>query len=84
MVYYRAASDDLYRVEANTLVHYTPSSGFRFTRSTQTYHKSFEEPLPPKMDHGSPISVTGLVTKKVVKLSTSPSLAMEANSPMSF
>ena len=82
--YYSAASDDLYHVEANTLVHYTPSSGFRFTRSARTYHKSFEEPLPTKMDHRSPISVTGLVTKKVVKLSTGLSLATAADAPMSF
>ena len=82
--YYRAASDDLYHVEANTLVHYTPSSGFRFTRSTQTYQKSFEEPLPPKLDHGAPISVTGFTTRRVVKLSTGPSLATEANALMSF
>ena len=82
--YYRAAYDDLYRVDNNLLVHYKPSVSLRFTRLTRTYHRSFKEPLPLKMDHGSPISVAGLAASKVVKLSTGPGLATVADTCTGF
>ena len=82
--YYRAASDDLQRVEGNTLFHYKPAAGLRFTRLTQTYHMSHEEPLLPKTDHGFPISVAGLAVHRVVKLSTGPALATVADARPRF
>jgi len=57
--YYRTDSDDLQWVEGKTMFHCKPAAGFRFTRSTRTYHMTHEEPLSPAMAHGLPISVTG-------------------------
>ena len=40
--YYREDADDLQRIKGNTLFHYKPAAGLRFTRSTWTYHMSHE------------------------------------------
>ena len=45
---------------------------------------SQEEPFLPNMDHGLPISVTGLAIHQVVKLSTGLALAMVADARMGF
>jgi hypothetical protein len=82
--YFRVASDDLLCVEGNTLFHYKPAAGLRFTRSTRTYHMSHEEPLLPKMDHVLPILITGLAVHQVVKLSTGPALATVADARTGF
>ena len=64
--------------------HYKLAAGLRFTRSTQTYHMSHKEPLISTMDHGLPISVTGLEIRQVVKLSTGPALATAADAHRGF
>ena len=76
--YYNEVSDDLQLIKCNTVFHYKPAAGLRFTRSTRTYHKSHKEALLPNTDHGLPISVTGLATQQVVKLSTGPAFATAA------
>ncbi len=81
--YYREDTDDLQRVEGNTLVLYKPASGFRFTLATRTYHAIHEAPLSSVI-RGAPISVTGLTVQQVVKLSTGPPLAMACNARTGF
>ena len=82
--YYREASDDLHRVEGNTLFHYKSAAGLRFTRSTRTYYMSHEEPLPPTMTRGFPILVAGPSIHRVVKLSTGPALATATDTSTGF
>jgi hypothetical protein len=82
--YYRVAIDDLQQVEATTLFHYKPAAGLRFTRSTQTYVMSHEEPLSLANADVLPISVAAFSLQQVVKLSTGPALVTKANACMGF
>ena len=50
--YYRKSDDDLQQVEDDTLFHYKPSVGLRFTRSAGTYFMAYSEPLSPATDYG--------------------------------
>jgi hypothetical protein len=82
--YYRADTDNLQRVEGNTMFLYKPASGFCFTRATRTYHEIYEVPLSPSTICGMPISVTGSSAQQVVKLSVGPSLAKKSDARTDF
>jgi hypothetical protein len=66
------------------MFHYKPAAGFCLTRSNCTYHMTYEEPLSPAMDHGLPISVTGISVQRVIKLSIRPALPTETDARMGF
>jgi hypothetical protein len=72
---YRADTDDLQWVKGNTMFHYKPPSGFRFTRARRTYHVMQEEHLSPSIIQGVPTSVTSFSAQQVIKLSEEPALA---------
>jgi hypothetical protein len=82
--FYREDSNDLLRVEGKTMFHYKPAAGFRLTRSTGTYHMSYEEPFIPAMDHGLPILFTSLSVQQVTKLSIGPALLTETDACTGF
>jgi hypothetical protein len=82
--YYRADTDDLQWVEGNTIFSYKPSSGFRFTQATRTFHLMQEEPLLPSVIQGIPTSVTGFSDQQVVKLSEGPALVKAPDKMMDF
>jgi hypothetical protein len=82
--YYREGTNDIQRVEGDTMFFYKPASGFRFTQATRTYHAIHEVPLSPSTICGMPISVTGSFAQQVVKLSVGPPLAKESDTRTEF
>ncbi len=82
--YYREDTNDLQRVEGDTMFLYKPALGFCFTRATWTYHAIHELPLSPSTICGMPILVTGSFAQQVVKLSMGPPLAKESNARTEF
>jgi hypothetical protein len=66
------------------MFHYKPATGFRLTRSTRTYHISYEEQFSPAMDHGLPILVTSLSVQQVIKLSSGPALTTKTDARAGF
>jgi hypothetical protein len=82
--YYRADTDDLQRVEGDTMFHYKPPSGFRFTRARKKYHVMQEEHLSPSIIQGVPNSVTSFSAQQVIKLSEGPALAKAVEATPDF
>ena len=82
--YYRAETDDLFRIEGLTVYHYRLTSGFRVTRSSRYYCISHEEQLKPETPIGLPISVIGHFSDRVTKLSPGPALAQTPHAHSDF
>ncbi len=66
------------------MFHYKQVAGFCLTQSNRAYLMTYEEPLSSATDHGIPISVTGVSTQQVTKLSTGPVLAAATDACTGF
>jgi hypothetical protein len=73
--WFSSSINELQQVKDGIVYHYLPVQSMQWTRSGMAYALAQNEPLATNYVHGHPVSVQGLDTSLVYKLSTGPSMA---------
>ncbi len=72
--YYNVEDNNLQHVKGGRVVHFKPSRGFRLTRSTTNYQRTWDEQYNGSTQLGCPTSVRVISSTRVSKLQEGPSL----------
>jgi hypothetical protein len=71
--YYNMEDNDLQHVKGGRVIHFKPSRGFRLTRSTTNYQRTWDEQYNGSTQLGCPTSVRVILSTRVSKLQEGPS-----------
>ncbi len=82
--YYNAEYNNLQHVKGGRVIHFKPSRGFRLTRSTTNYQRTWDEQYGGSTQLGCPTSVRVILSTRVSKLQEGPSLVNLQNKHTNF